>query len=172
MTRWTWVWTSCGSWWWIGRPGMLQSIGVRHDWMTELTWTELNWETVERGACMLQFSRSWRVDHSLPTEQQQYRFISFTKLCKFLAIISSVQSFSYISFFVILWTAAHQASLSITNSQSLHLFIVIISSSTFKYISSSSLFLQVHFNHGSLSPFLLETLLTQVSEVSCLSFIS
>ena len=23
LTRWTWVWASSGSWWWIGRPGML-----------------------------------------------------------------------------------------------------------------------------------------------------
>ena len=33
-----------GSWWWTGRPGMLQfmvSQGVRHDWTTELNWTEL-----------------------------------------------------------------------------------------------------------------------------------
>ena len=40
-TRWTWVWTSCGSWWWTGRSGMLQSMGsqrVREDWMTELNW--------------------------------------------------------------------------------------------------------------------------------------
>ena len=38
-TRWTWVWASSGSWWWTGRPGMLQSMGsqrVRHDWATEL----------------------------------------------------------------------------------------------------------------------------------------
>ena len=37
-TRWTWVWASSGSWWWIGKPGVLQSMGsqrVRHDW-TEL----------------------------------------------------------------------------------------------------------------------------------------
>ena len=37
--QWTWVWVSSGSWWWTGRPGMLQSIGlrrVRHDWVTEL----------------------------------------------------------------------------------------------------------------------------------------
>ena len=42
-TRWTWVWASSGSWWWTGRPGMLQSMGsqrVRHDWATELNWTE------------------------------------------------------------------------------------------------------------------------------------
>ena len=37
----TWVWGSSGSWWWTGRPGVLQSMGsqsVRHDWATELNW--------------------------------------------------------------------------------------------------------------------------------------
>ena len=32
-----------GSWWWTGRPGMLWFMGlqrVRHDWATELNWTE------------------------------------------------------------------------------------------------------------------------------------
>ena len=36
---WTWVWTHSGSWWWTGRPGVLQSLGsqrVGHDWATEL----------------------------------------------------------------------------------------------------------------------------------------
>ena len=40
-TRWTWVWVNSGSWWWTGRPGVLQSLGsqrVRHDWATELNW--------------------------------------------------------------------------------------------------------------------------------------
>ena len=35
----TWVWVNSGSWWWTGRPGVLQSMGsqgVRHDWATEL----------------------------------------------------------------------------------------------------------------------------------------
>ena len=38
LTRWTWVWVSSGSWWWTGRPGVLQSMGlqrVRHNWATE-----------------------------------------------------------------------------------------------------------------------------------------
>ena len=38
-----WIWASSGSWWWTGRPGVLQSIGlwrVRHDWATELNWTD------------------------------------------------------------------------------------------------------------------------------------
>ena len=45
LTQWTRVWVNSGSWWWTGRPGMLQfmgSQGVRHDWVTELNWTEDN----------------------------------------------------------------------------------------------------------------------------------
>ena len=44
LTQWTWVWVNSGSWWWTGRPGVLQFMGsqrVRHDWATELNWTEL-----------------------------------------------------------------------------------------------------------------------------------
>ena len=42
-TQWTWVWVDCGSWRWTGRPGVLQSMGlksIRHDWVTEPNWTE------------------------------------------------------------------------------------------------------------------------------------
>ena len=40
-TWWTWVWVGSRSWWWTGRPGMLQFMGsqrVGHDWGTELNW--------------------------------------------------------------------------------------------------------------------------------------
>ena len=43
LTRWTLVWVNSGSWWWTGRPGVLRFMGsqrVRHDWATELNWTE------------------------------------------------------------------------------------------------------------------------------------
>ena len=43
LTQWTWVWVNSGSWWWTGRPGLLQALGsqrVRHDWVTELNCTE------------------------------------------------------------------------------------------------------------------------------------
>ena len=47
-TQWTWVWVNSRSWWWTARSGMLQSVGSqkgRHDWATELNWTEKNiWE--------------------------------------------------------------------------------------------------------------------------------
>ena len=43
-TRWTWVWVNSGSWWWTGKPGMLQSMGLQRggrDWATELNWLRL-----------------------------------------------------------------------------------------------------------------------------------
>ena len=43
-TGWTWVWLSSGSWWWTGKPVMLQSMGSQS--RTRLRdWTELNWVT-------------------------------------------------------------------------------------------------------------------------------
>ena len=44
-TWWTWIWVNSRSWWWTGRPGMLQFMGsqrVGHDWVTELNWMRLN----------------------------------------------------------------------------------------------------------------------------------
>ena len=42
-TGWTWVGTSLRSWWWTGKPVVLQSMGSQRfwpNWMTELNWTE------------------------------------------------------------------------------------------------------------------------------------
>ena len=41
VTRWKRIWASSRSWWWTGKPGMVQSTGlqrVRHDWV--LNWSE------------------------------------------------------------------------------------------------------------------------------------
>ena len=43
-TQWIWVWVKSGSWWWTGRPGVLQFMGLQrvgHNWETEVNWTEL-----------------------------------------------------------------------------------------------------------------------------------
>ena len=45
-TQGTWVWVNSWSWWWTGRPGVVQSMGsqrVRYDWATELNlfWVKL-----------------------------------------------------------------------------------------------------------------------------------
>ena len=54
---WTWVWVSSRSWWWTGKPGVLQFMGSRrvgHDWATELNWTDsrcggMKWPTRQAG---------------------------------------------------------------------------------------------------------------------------
>jgi len=62
LTQWTRVWVDSGSWWWTGRPRMLQVMGsqrVRHDWATELNW----WDQMPWSL----FSECWalsRVFHS------------------------------------------------------------------------------------------------------------
>ena len=65
LTQWTWVWATSGSWWWTGKPGLLQSMGsqiVGHDWVTKLNWSyETNLPAsrfTEESTC--QWSRCWR----------------------------------------------------------------------------------------------------------------
>ena len=38
-TQWTWIWAGSGSWWWTGKPGVLQSMGLHRVRPPEL----LNW---------------------------------------------------------------------------------------------------------------------------------
>ena len=89
-TRWTWVWVSSGNWWWRGKPGLLQSMGsqgVRHCWATALKWTELNWRSGIRQACLLStFIQHIAVSCSLNTWA-----------------ISSVQSLSCVRLFATSW---------------------------------------------------------------------
>ena len=43
LTQWIWIWASYRSWWWTGKPGLLQSMGttsIRHT--EQLNWTETN----------------------------------------------------------------------------------------------------------------------------------
>ena len=65
LTQWTWVWVNSGSWWWTGRPGMPQSLGsqrARHDWVTELNWTELIHSIGKRFCLLFSFRISgWRI---------------------------------------------------------------------------------------------------------------
>ena len=50
-TQWRWFWVNSGSWWWTGRPGVLQSMEsqrVRHDRATELNCNERWGPSVEK----------------------------------------------------------------------------------------------------------------------------
>ena len=69
LTQWTWVWVSSGSWWWIERPGVLQSMGsqrVGHDWATKQT----NY--------LLSISLSWKISSQF---QDGEREVSVSQSC-------------------------------------------------------------------------------------------
>ena len=69
LTQGRWVWPSSWSWWQIGKHGVLQSMGlqrVRHDWSTELNWTDTYAEPypAEHFTCRFlkckYFNKSWQ----------------------------------------------------------------------------------------------------------------
>ena len=79
-TQWTWVQVNSRSWWWTGRPGVLQfmrSQRVGHDW---LNWTELNYvEYSEQANSETEYNtgvRGW-----VGGEREGYRAQSFFSGC-------------------------------------------------------------------------------------------
>ena len=42
-TQWTWVWVNSGSWFWTGKPSVLQSIGVTKSWTGKKSRAPENW---------------------------------------------------------------------------------------------------------------------------------
>ena len=67
-TQWTWVWINSGSWWWTGRPGVLQSMEsqrVGHDWATELNWIPLECFKIESTLRHITGNWNTRVEENL-----------------------------------------------------------------------------------------------------------
>ena len=68
LTQWTWVWGSSWSWWWMGKPGILQSMGsqrVRHDWATELNWTDSSFSRfcLPENLCFIDYAKAFDCMH-------------------------------------------------------------------------------------------------------------
>ena len=109
LTRWTWVWVNIGSWCWTERPGVLHFMGsqrVRHDWVTELYWTEL------MCMCMLILGKEMATHSSILAPTHQKGGLNLYHQFR------SVQLLSRVQLFATPWITARQASLSITISQS------------------------------------------------------
>ena len=84
LTQCTWVWASSSSWWWTGKPGMLQSMRsqrVGHDWAPELT-NRLNQfdEKVHQLALILH-CHFWSTVHKLKPRQPV--LLSLNNCCYF-----------------------------------------------------------------------------------------
>ena len=59
-TRWTRVWASSRSWWWIGKPGVLPSTeSQKSDTTHRLNWTELNKFCVKYNRVALKPEETW-----------------------------------------------------------------------------------------------------------------
>ena len=58
-TQYTWVWVNSESWWWTGRPGVLQSMGLQrvgHNWVTELYCTsEFSYNIDHLNICLMDY---------------------------------------------------------------------------------------------------------------------
>ena len=90
--QWTWVWVNSGSWWWTGRPGVLQFMGsqrVGHDWVTELNWIranksfvyqQLNFYTNLNNETNMQFGRKVKVKSSVTANSLQPHGLQPTRL--------------------------------------------------------------------------------------------
>ena len=119
-TRWGWVWVNFRSWWWTGRPGVLQFMGsqrVRHDWVTELNWTDISLRLCQHHATILTLnliSRLWihirnrnvrckcnRFNEHKCTQIRLLKFKSW--LCHYIAVtLDKLFKFLHLSFLVYL----------------------------------------------------------------------
>ena len=91
LIQWTWVWTSSGSWWWMGKPGMLQSMGLQritHDWATELT----------EGHCSMNFLLVIATDFLILMKPQNQQI----RIFNFLIYLGSTKSYSIYNFMYVL----------------------------------------------------------------------
>ena len=80
------VWVNSGSWWWTGRPGVLQFMGsqrVRHDWVTELNWTEHIYTLVYNiNSFMYLESVTYNAHFVLPMLKHYFKEEVFSCKCK------------------------------------------------------------------------------------------
>ena len=77
-TQWTWVWVDSSSWWWTGRPGVLQFMGsqkVGHNWATEQMWCQnVNIKIIFTMVCLLIFKQLFGSSKYMP---QKIKIICF-----------------------------------------------------------------------------------------------
>ena len=96
LTQWAWVWVNSGSWWWTGRPGLLQSMGsqrVRHDWATELNWTALMKvkEESEKSGLKLNIQKT-KIMALGPITSRQINGETMETVTDFISLVSKITS--------------------------------------------------------------------------------
>ena len=60
-TRWMWFWVNSGSWWWTGRPGVLQFMGSQSQtWLSDFTFT-FHFHALEKEMATHSSVLAWRI---------------------------------------------------------------------------------------------------------------
>ena len=67
LTQWTWVWASSRSWWWTGKPGMLQSTGSQKAGYERATELNLKYTLQKYIICNWLNLRMWISRYRRPT---------------------------------------------------------------------------------------------------------
>ena len=82
LTWWTWVWVTSGSYWWTGRPGVLQSLRsqrVGYTWATELNFSIWDLSSLTRDWTHAPCIGTWSFNHWTTREVPAFSFCSFTR---------------------------------------------------------------------------------------------
>ena len=86
------VWANSGSWWWTGKPGVLQSIGLQsvgHDWATELNWLKITSESPNAYEPCGSFPQSWGKKRQIRPYQRRWRHPMATVSMQFSSFVQS-----------------------------------------------------------------------------------
>ena len=136
-TWWTWVWASSGSWWWTGKPGVLQSMRshrIGHDWAIELNWYIYVYIVVVQLLSRVQlFATPWTVAYqaslSFTISQSLLKLMfiesvmpsNYLILCRLLllpSVFPRIRVFSNESALCIRWSKYWSFSISASNDYS------------------------------------------------------
>ena len=106
----------------------MESQRVGRDWVTEMNWTELRDQNRDQNVKKILAHPKFLYNNAVSIWTT---WIWTPKICIYFSFfneyiqVSSVESLSHVQFFETPWTAACQASQSITNSRSLHKLMLI-----------------------------------------------
>ena len=109
-TRWTWVWMNSGRWWWTGRPGVLRFMGsqrVRHDWATELNWTECSIDASALCGILFYIAEDNSIIWTFFIPHMAFSYHMIRQ--HFMYVLSH---FRHVQLFATLWTVACHAPVS------------------------------------------------------------
>ena len=81
LTQWTWIWVNSRSWWWTGKPGMLQSMGSQKSDMTE----QLNW--IDEVQCADKVDTHWFRQDLGSCYSADSGFLVWTRVQEFSSIL-------------------------------------------------------------------------------------